>query len=218
MAKHKLGLLGPVIVLVGAAVAGVAVWYMMSAKPKAGDVIDTIALEPNAKVVIRSEAGGGKRSFIELHEQGALKWQAMIPRYAGAPGRPAVAWNERAITVRVDRDGGRAEVFAFSRATSSKIGMLRLAQTREPIRIHPEGPITMTDHVRSFELVGGADWHALIAIDLASGEGAWKAELGKPPISAAGVERGTVWVEQAGKRRVFDAATGREEIVTQTLN
>jgi len=120
--------------------------------------------------------------------------------------------------VRVDRDGGRAEVFAFTRANAAKLGALRLAQTKEPIHIHREGPITLTDHVRSYELVGGPGWHELIAIDLGSGEGAWKAELGPTPVTAGAVEQAKIWVEQAGKRRWFDAATGREEPVTQTLN
>lgn len=213
-----LGWLGPIIVLVGIAAAAVAVWYMVTAKPKAGEVIDTIALDPSSKLVIRAEAGGGNRSFVELHERGELKWQAMIPRYAGAPGRPAVAWNDRSITVRVDRGSGRAEVFAFVRSTAGKLGMLRLAQDMEPIRVHAEGPITLTDHVRSYELVGGAGWHQLLAIDLAKGEGVWKVELGATPITAGGVDGATVWLEQGGKRRVFDAETGREETATQQAN
>jgi hypothetical protein len=214
--RRRLGWLGPIIVLVGAIVAGLASWYTATARPKAGAVIDRIAID-NGEIVIRAEQGG-KRSFVELHEKGALKWQALIPTYAGAPGRRAVAWNDRAITVRVDREHGRAEVFAFARATSSKLGALRLAQTHEPIRIHAEGPITLTDHVRSYELVGGSDWHELIAIDLESGEGVWRAVLGKEPITAGGVEHGQVWIEQAGKRRSFNPATGREEPVTQSLN
>jgi hypothetical protein len=216
MAK-RLGLLGPILVIVGAAVAGLAAWYMVTARPKAGAVVDTFAIDPSTEIVIRGE-DGGSRSFVELHEKGALKWQALIPRYAGAPGRPAVAWGEKAITVRVDRDGGRAEVFAFARSNASKLGALRLAQAHEPIHIHAEGPITLTDHVRSYELVGGRDWHELIAIDLSTGEGVWKADLGKAPITAGGVQAGTVWLEQAGKRRVFDARSGRELPVTQAVN
>ena len=208
--KRRLGWLGPIVVLVGAAVAGVAVWFVLRSRPVAGDVIDTIAIGPDAKLVVRA-AKGNNNSFLELHERGALKWQAFIPRYAGAPGRPAVAWNDGAVTVRVDREGGRAEVFAFARANAHKLGMLRLAQHKEPIRIHAEGPITLTDHQRSFEIVTGADWGYLIAIDLAIGEGAWQAELGKGPITRGGVEGGRVWIEQSGKQRFFDAKTGAEQ-------
>jgi len=217
MAKRRLGLLGPIIVIAGAAIAGLATWYMMTARPKAGAVIDTFAIDPDTQIVVRGE-DGGKRSFIELHAQGALKWQALIPRYAGAPGRPAVAWSDKAITVRVDRDGGRAEVFAFARSNASKLGALRLAQAHEPIRIHAQGPITLTDHVRSYELVGGADWYELIAIDLSTGEGAWKAELGKAPITAGGIAGEKVWLEQAGTRRSFDVRTGSEQPVTKPVN
>ncbi len=214
MAKRsRLGLLGPILALIGVAAAGVAVWYMTIARPKPGAVIDTFVVDPQTKIVVRAE-DGGDRSFIELHEHGALKWQALIPTYAGAPGRPAVAWGDLAVTVRVQR-GGRAEVFAFTRTDANKLGMLRLAQAKEPIHVQPEGPLTLTDHVRSYELVGGADWHDLIAIDLASGKGVWSAELGKTPITAGGVEGARVWVEQAGQRRWFDAATGREVPVTQ---
>src|SRR3954468_19271793 len=112
--KRWLGFLGPIIVTVGAAVAVLAAWYVLKARPKAGDVIDTFTIDPKRSIVVRGEQGG-KRSFIELHEDGELKWQALIPTYAGAPGRPAVAWGDKAITVRVDREGGRAEVFAFAR-------------------------------------------------------------------------------------------------------
>ena len=218
MAKRtRLGLLGPIIVIVGAAIAALGTWYVIHARPEAGDVIDTFAIGDGAQIVVRAEKGGD-RSFLELHEKGALKWQALIPKYAGAPGRPAVAWSDKAITVRVDRDGGRAEVFAFSRTNASRLGALRLAQAKEPIHIHREGPITLTDHVRSYELVGGADWHELIAIDLSTGEGVWKADLGKPAVSAGGVQGDSVWIDQSGTHRVFDAKTGREQAVAQGTN
>src|SRR5687768_6219306 len=208
MRKRLLGWLGPIIVIVGAAIAALGSWYVLRAKPVAGEVIDTIVIGPGAKLVVRAEQGGSN-GFLELHEANALKWRAYIPRYAGAPDRPAVAWSDRAVTVRVTRSG-RAEVFAFARAKGHKLGMLRLAQVKEPIQIHAQGPITLTDHVRSFEIVTGADWGYLIASDLATGEGAWQVELWKGPIPKAGVEAGRVWIEQAGKQRFFDAKTGRE--------
>lgn len=215
--SKKLGLLGPIIVVVGAIVAGVATWYMVHARPKAGDVIDSFAIDDHTKLVVRGEQGGD-RSFLELTENGELKWQALIPHYAGAPGRPAVAWSEQAITVRVDRGSGRAEVFAFTRSNASKLGALRLAQAKEPIRTQTQGPITLTDHVRSYELVGGTAGWMLIAIDLANGHGVWEADLGKTPIANGGVAGPKIWLEQAGTRRFFDAATGREDSVTHSVN
>ena len=208
MAKVRLGWLGPAIVLVGAAVAGLAIWFMTTVRPEAGAIIDTIAIDARHSFVVRDEIKSD-RSFIELREGDTVKWQALIPHYAGSKGRPAVAWSEKAVTVRVERNG-RAEVFAFSMGTASKLGTYRLAIDREPITMHPEGPITLTDNVRAYELVGGADWHHLVAVDIMRGGGIWKADLGRAPINAGGVTAGQVWVEQAGQRRSFDGATGRE--------
>jgi GTP-binding protein HflX len=41
--KTRLGWLGPAIVLVGLALAGLMTWFMVSSRPSAGAVIDTIA-------------------------------------------------------------------------------------------------------------------------------------------------------------------------------
>ena len=204
--SRKLGLIGPIIVGVGFAVAGAGVWYVVHARPRAGDVIDTIALDGGDSLVIRAE-DGGDRSFVELHHGDDLRWQALIPHYIGAKGRPAVAWSADAITVRVDREG-RAEVFALMRRDSAKLGGFRLAIDKEPIHVEPDGPITLTDHMRAYEIVGGSTWHRLIAVDLHTGLGIWKVELGKDPVTAAGLGSGHVWVEQAGRRRNFWVFTG----------
>lgn len=214
--KTRLGWLGPAIVIVGAAVAGVAIWFMQSVRPEPGAVIDTIPIDARHSLVLRAEAKSD-RSFIELREGSEVKWQALIPHYAGAPGRRAVAWSEKAVTVRVERNG-RAEVFAFALNNAHKLGAYRIAAEREPIAMHPEGPITLTDHVRAYELVGSPTWHQLVAVDIVRGGGVWKAELGKDPITAGGVERGQVWLEQAGRRRWFEAETGRETPDGKPLN
>lgn len=215
-AKVRLGWLGPAIVLFGAAVAGLAIWFMQSVRPVAGEVIDTVQMDANRALVLRKELKSD-RSFIELHDGRELKWQALIPHYAGSKGRPAVAWSERAVTVRVERDG-RAEVFAFALNNSAKLGAYRIAVDHEPITTQPQGPITLSDHDRAYELVGGPDWHEVVAVDILKGGGVWKAELGREPVSAAGVESGQVWIEQAGKRRRFDATTGRELSENKALN
>jgi hypothetical protein len=203
----RLGLIGPIIVIVGAAIAGVGVWYVVHARPVAGTVIDTIAIDHGESLVVRDEAGGD-RSFLELHHGDELAWQALIPHYIGAKNRPAVAWSDTAITVRVEREG-RAEVFALSRHDSAKLGGFRLAEEHEPIRVEPTGPITLTDHVRSYEIVGGADWHQLIAIDLRTGRPLWKVGIGKFPVTDGGVDSGKVWVVQDGIRRKFWVFTGK---------
>jgi hypothetical protein len=215
--QTRLGFLGPAIVIAGAVIAGLLIWFMQTQRPIAGDVIDTIAIDATHSIVLRKEAKSD-RSFIELREGAKVKWQALIPHYAGAPGRPAVAWCDGAVTVRVERDG-RAEVFAFGRTSAQKLGTLRLAPEHEPIEMHASGPISLSDHAhpRSYELVGGTDWHQVFAIDLSSGSGLWIADLGASPIEAAGIDGPNLWISQAGRRRTFDAATGREQTADKPL-
>jgi len=207
MARRRLGLLGPIIVIAGAAVAGVAAWYVVHAKPKVGDVIDEVPLD-SGKIIVRGERGGD-RAFLELYDRDQLKWQALVPHYIGARGRSAIAWSADAITIRVQRQA-RAEVFAFARATAAKIGGFRLAPEHEPNKTPPDGPLTLTDHVRSYEFVGGSTWHQVIAIDLRVGQGVWRAELGPAPVRAAGIDRDRLWIEQSTGKRWLDVASGRE--------
>jgi outer membrane protein assembly factor BamB len=201
--------LGPILFFTGAAIAAWMIWFVVHSRPKAGAVIDTIAVDKGVELVVRAE-DGGNRSFLELHENGHVKWQALIPHYAGAPGRPAIAWGPVAVTVRVERDG-HAEVFAFSMRDAEKIGGYRVAAEHEPITTQPEGPITMSDHIRAYELAGGAGWHQLTAIDLATGKGVWKRELGPAPITDGGVDQAALWYVQDGKRKLLDAATGADK-------
>jgi outer membrane protein assembly factor BamB len=200
--------LGIIIVGAGVAIAVAMIWFMMHVRPKPGAVIDRFTVAPDTEVVIRAEEGS-ERNFLELHEKGQLKWQALIPHYAGSPGRPAVAYSPTAITVRVSRDG-HAEVFAFATQSAEKIGGYRIAAEHEPITTHPDGPITLTDHVRAYELAAGSDWHQIAAIDLATGKGQWKRELGAAKITDGGVDATGVWLVQDGKRRLFDPATGSD--------
>jgi hypothetical protein len=202
---RRLGWIGPAIVIVGLAVGGVAVWYWRHARPEPGDEIDRVECA-GASLIVRGEHGGA-RSFVELVADGETRWQALIPHYAGARGRPAVACSATTVTVRVER-GGRAEVFGFALISGDKIGGYRLATEHEPNRVEPNGPITLTDHVRSYEIVGGAGWHQLIAVDLASGNGLWKVDLGPEPISDGGLRNGLVWVRQGTAERHFAPDSG----------
>jgi hypothetical protein len=201
--------LGPTIVGVGAAVAAVGVWYVLHARPKAGDVIDSFDLGNGGTLLVRAEAGG-ERSFIELRDHDEVVWQALIPHYAGAKGRPALAWSQVAVTVRVERSG-RAEVFAIAMNDAAKLGGFRLAPEHEPIATQSDGPITLTDHVRSYELVGGADWHQLVAVDLATGKALWKDELGRQPITEGHIEGSLIWLTQGPRKRRFNMFNGSED-------
>lgn len=206
--KKALGWLGPAIVLLGIAVSIVGVWYMRSARPVPGSELDRIPMDDTHAFVIRNDAKDPLRSFLELREGDQVKWQALIPHYAGAPGRPAIAWSQNIVTVRVEREG-RAEVFAFTLTSAQKVGALRLAPEHEPIKTQTQGPITLTDHVRSYELAGGAGWNQLVAVGLDTGKGVWKVDLGPAPVTDGGVDGSKLWLVQGGKRLLFEAATGR---------
>jgi len=200
MTRSRLGWLGPAIVGVGAAVAALGVWYMVHAKPVAGAVIDTIPVDDRRALVVRGEAAG-ERAFVELRDGDAVVWQAMVPRYAGRPGAPGIAWSPTAVSVRVIRDG-HAELFALAIRDATKLGGMRLAPDH--------GPVTLTDHARSYELVAGPGWHQLVAIDLATGHALWARELGAAGVVAAGVADGWVWVDQGAGPHSFAQLTGKD--------
>jgi len=207
MARTRLGWLGPAIVGVGAAVAALGVWYMVHARPVAGAVIDTIAVDDHRALVVRGEAGG-ERAFVELRDRGAVVWQALVPRYAGRPGEPGIAWSPSAVSVRVIRDG-RAELFALAMRDATKLGGMQLAPDHGPVIDEP-GPVTLTDHARSYEVVAGTGWHQLVAIDLSTGRALWARELGPARIVAGGVTDGWVWIDQGAGPHSFAALSGKD--------
>ena len=206
-----LGWIGPAIVGLGAAVAAVGVWYMVHARPVAGEVVDTIAIDGRRALVVRSEVGGD-RAFVELRDGDAVIWQALVPRYGGRPGTPGIAWSPTAVSVRVVRDG-HAELFALAMGDAHKLGGMRLAPDHGPIALDAPGPVTLTDHVRTYEVVSGTDWHQLVAIDLGSGHALWAQELGPAPVRAAGVSDGQVWIDQGAGPHAFGTITGEDRQV-----
>jgi hypothetical protein len=208
MKRQRLGWLGPVIVLVGIAGAAIATWFMIVSKPKAGAIIDTIVIDKAYAFVVRAEDGGA-RNFVELREGERVVWQAITPAYAGRPGAPGIAWNELAVSVRVIRDG-RAEVFAIARTNGSKLGGFKLAPGKGAVTKQTTGPVTLTDHVRSYEVVSGVGWNQLVAIDLGTGLPRWKQDLDGTLIEAGGVDGEFVWIRQAGRTRRFRAVDGSE--------
>ncbi|MBA3542406.1 MAG: hypothetical protein H0T79_22510 [Deltaproteobacteria bacterium] len=205
---RRLGWLGPAIVAVGLAAGGVGGWYMMTARPSAGEVIDTLPIDSQASLVVRAEQGGD-RTFIELHVGDETKWQALVPTYAGRRGVPGLAWTQNAVSVRVVR-GGRAEIFAVAMRDGSKLGGLKLAPDHGPIKRDAGGPVTFTDHVRSYEIVAGEGWNQLVALDLAKGRALWKVELGPAPVVEGGLDGGVFWVRQGTGRRSFYVFNGEE--------
>jgi hypothetical protein len=205
--RRRLGWLGPGIVLVGAAVAVVGAWYVVRSRPAAGAVIETVTVDAHHTLVVRAEAHG-ERAFVELREGDEVRWQALVPRYGGHPGATGIAWSPTAVSVRVIRDG-HAELFALTMHDASKLGGMRLAPAHGPIADDPTSPVTLTDHVRSYEVVSGPDWHHLVALDLASGKALWSRELGPARIRAGGVRGDRVWVDQGGGPAFFAVLTGK---------
>lgn len=207
--RPQLGWIGIAIVALGAAIAAVGILYFVRNHPEPGVVIDEVAIDGDTKLVVRAEAGG-PRSFLELHDAGKVEWRALIPPYAGRKGAPGIAWSDIAVSVRVIRDPRepRAEVFQLALRDATKLGGVRLANDHGPIKPDARGPVTLTDHVRSYEIVAGDGWNQLVAIDLRLGTALWKRELGPEPIEDAAVEGGAVRVAQAGTKRWFDAVTG----------
>jgi outer membrane protein assembly factor BamB len=204
----RLGWLGPAIVIVGAAVAGAGAYAIVTNRPEPGIVIDRLAMDSQSELVVRAE-DGGDRNFVKLHERGELKWRALTPTYAGRPGAPGIAWSDTAISVRVIRDG-RAEIFALARENAAKLGGFKLAPGKGSVTKQTQGPVTLTDHERSYELVEGAGWHQLVAFDLTTGVGVWLAELSGAPIEDAKINGDTIWVTQNGVRRSFSTRDGVE--------
>ena len=206
--RSRLGWLGPLLFGIGVIVALGGVWLIVSSRPKAGALIDTLAVDGATQIRVLAE-DGGDRNFVELRHGDKIEWQALVPPYGGRPGAPGIAWNDIAVTVRVVRDG-RAEVFALARRDASKLGGFTLAPNHGPILRSAPGPVTLTDHVRSYELVAGPDWHQLVGVDLASGNGLWRVELGAAPVDTAGIDGDTIWVVQRGQRRGFRTSDGTE--------
>jgi hypothetical protein len=203
----RLGWIAPAMLIAGVGVAGVAIWYWKTVQPVPGDEIDKVPCS-GATMIVRSEIGGN-RSFVELRGGGdQVIWQAFIPHYAGRFGRSAIACGETAATVRIQRSG-RAEVFGFLLQNGDKIGGFRLAAEHEPLTLEPTGPITLTDHVRSYEFVGGTGWHQVIAVDLPTGKALWKVDLGPDAVSDATIEGNRLHVRQGARERFLDVLTGR---------
>ena len=197
--SKKLGWLGPAIVGLGLVVGGAGVWYMIAAKPTPGDVVDEIPVEGTTKLVVRAEKGGD-RSFLELMDGDDVRWSALVPHYAGGPERHGVAWGQNVATIRVERDGHQ-EIWVFGMKDSVKLADLRLGVEHEPIQSQAQttNPLTLTDHNRTYEIVGGKDpkgkaWQLMTAIDL-SGKALWKVELGPEKITLATLSGGRITLD-----------------------
>jgi hypothetical protein len=198
-----------VIVIVGLAVGGVGVWWMLQARPAPGEVIDRIALGGDATVVIRREAHS-ERAMIELVRGGALAWQALIPPYAGRPGAPGVAAAANAISVRVVRS--RPEIWVLSTRNATKLGAIALDQYAPGgwNQAGASGVVSAGDGVRSYEVVDGLAGTAVVAIDLERGSVLWHRDVPGPVRAVTSTPEGKVEVASADRTYVLDRVSGRE--------
>jgi hypothetical protein len=207
---RRLGWIGPAIIVVAVGVAALGAWTILKGRPVAGDPIDTLRVDDRTVIVVRDERGG-TRNFIELRRDDETVWEALVPTYGGRPGAPGIAWNDVALSVRVVRDS-HAEIFALAFADGTKLGGFRLAPNHGPVVLQASGPVTVTDHVRAYEIVAGPGWHQITAFELASGQPLWREDLGPQPVDDAGVRDGSVWVRQGTSMRRFRASDGAESI------
>ncbi len=207
--RRRLGWLGPALALIGIAAGSVGIYVMATSRPKPGPFIDVVAVGERGALVVRSEATG--RSFVELYEQGAgLRWQALVPPYAGTPTAPGIEATVRLVNVRVARSG-RPEVFSLALADSIKVGGLNLADAWPPSPTNyvlPSGLFT-TSATRSFHVVGDASHGAVYELSRTDGTVRWRYDVGGGLRQAWPIGEEQVGVETVtGEIRVLDATTG----------
>ncbi|MBK9071826.1 MAG: hypothetical protein IPL79_12610 [Myxococcales bacterium] len=197
------------ILVLGVGIAVGAMVFMVKAQPKAGAVVMTIALPGEATLRVRSELGGD-RNFIEYRDR-AYTWQGLIPPYAGLDGGTAVAANDKAIMVRVLRNGNE-QIFSFARPHDSRLGTISLGPSTGAMRAAAKqlGGRVWTFGDTAYHLVpSGPNGVAMSAFNLQTGKAFWKVDLApalfaKPPVAGP---RGLT-LHDGAREVVLAAATG----------
>jgi hypothetical protein len=200
--------LAPLILGVGVAVAALGVWVMVSSRAHAGAYYEVLATDGPYAVALRHQ-DGSNRSFVELIETGkGVRWQAMVPQYAGSPTAIGLAASPTAITVRVTRNG-QDELWALSTEDSEKLGQLGLVPGGPAPGVQPPAVVTVADAVQSFEFAGAPDRAtSVVGIELATGAPKWRVELGPISVRGAWLADKTLWIDTSGGPKGLDRATG----------
>ncbi|MBK7192365.1 MAG: hypothetical protein IPH80_07795 [Myxococcales bacterium] len=183
-----------VVLTIGVGVGALGSWWLVRSRPVPGDFIDAVATPDGGAVVIRHERGS-KNDFVDVYGRDRLRWRALIPRYAGAVGTPAIAATSKVVTVRVVRDG-HPNVFAFDIEHGRKLASFDLAEGEpaDPAVYTKPGLATVMAGAWSVEVLARPDGSArLYTMALDEHRVAWKADLAKAPSA--------VWLGQGGQVR-----------------
>lgn len=185
MSRGRSGTVIVVIVLaLGLGVGAIGAWWVVEARPQPGAFIDALAI-PGGAIVVRHERSSD-RGIVELYDGDRRRWRAMVPHYAGGPGRLAMAASPRSVTVRSVR-GGRPYVFAFDTAAGAKLDSFDLAGEVPPIAAAYTLPhlVTVAGERYAAEVIttptGGVD---VIGVDLEQRRLAWRIPLPWTPRDA----------------------------------
>jgi hypothetical protein len=201
--------LAPLLIASGVAIAAVGVWFMLHARPTPGAYYEVFAMDDRRAVALRHEEGT-ERSFLELLEIGrGVRWQALIPPYAGTPSAPGIAASPAAITVRVRREG-KDWVWALSTEDDDKLGEVGLYPGPPRAGAHPPAVVTVSDETQAFEFTGD-DAHStsITAIRLADGHPQWRVDIGQGDVASAWLcAPGLCVATPDGTQIVLDRATG----------
>ncbi len=201
--------LAPTLLAIGLAVGGLGVWVMVSSRVHAGAYFEVLATDGPYAVALRHH-DDSPRAFLELIEIGhGVRWQAMVPPYAGTPTAPGLAASPTAITVRIRRDG-RDELWAMSTRDAEKLGQPGLVPGAPAPGVQPPAVVTVADSVQSFEFAGAVDHEtSVVGIELAVGAPKWRIELGKVSVRGAWLDAKTLWIDTGAAPLGIDRATGK---------
>lgn len=201
--------LAPTVLGIGVTVGVLGIWVMVRSRVHAGAYFEVLATDGPYAVALRHQ-DDSSRDFLELVEIGhGVRWQALVPLYAGTPTAPGLAASPNAITVRVRRDG-RDELWAMSTRDAEKLGQLGLEPGAEAPGVRPPAVVTVADAVQSFEFAGAPDRATtIVGIELANGAPKWRIELGSVTVRGAWLDDTTLWIDTGAAPMGIDRATGK---------
>jgi hypothetical protein len=200
-------------VIVGLAAGGVGIWFMRRAQPEPGAPIDTIRDERDHYTVTVVREAHSDHAFLQWKDdRSGDHWEALIPPYAGAPGKVAVATSATAVSVRIVRD--RPELWVFATDDATKLGSISLdgyAPGGWDAKAAPRSTVvTAGDNLHGFEVIDGKTGTAIVAIDLSRGSVLWHREFPGPIRELRIRPDGRIEVASSDHPLVLDPLTGRE--------